>query len=229
MFGAITQHFAFCVCKTQFMWNWSIWEIAKFGSWWLLTILVGYFQLFLSFNNSSARRFSALVSFIMPFPFGNSFVVFLYPLCFYCSASFCLLQVIFYGCHQKHVKPVTTDVTWQKRGLCWAREQLSLLPPPPVASAVGPSDFDMLFPGGVVFYHYTTWDNLRGILATQTILPSPPHPATPGRFRGSSLKNGVVFLTRMDPTNSKRAIAYNNYRWLSLNNSKVGSVLEIVF
>ena len=75
-----------------------------------------------------------------------------------------------------------------------------------------PCDFDMLFPGGVVFYHYTTWDNLRGILATQTILPSPPHPATPGRFRGSSLKNGVVFLTRMDPTNCKRAIAYNNYR-----------------
>ena len=216
MFGAITQHFAFCICKTQFMWNWSIWEIAKFGSWWLLTILVGYFQLFLSFNNSSARRFSALVSFIMPFPFGNSFVVSLYPLYFYCSASFCPLQVICYGCHQKHVyvKPVTTDVTWQKRGLCWASQQLSLLPPPPVASAVVPSDFDMLFPGGVVFYHYTTWDNLRGILATQTILPSPPHPATPGRFRGSSLKNGVVFLTRMDPTNSKRAIAYNNYRWL---------------
>ena len=89
MFGAITQHFAFCICKTQFMWNWSIWEIAKFSSWWLLTILVGYFQLFLSSNNSSAYVFSALVSFIMPFPFGNSFVVFLYvPFVF-------LLQCIF--------------------------------------------------------------------------------------------------------------------------------------
>ena len=64
----------------------------------------------------------------------------------------------------------------------------------------------MRVPGGVVFYHYTTEDNLRRILATQTILPSPPHPATPGRLAGSSLKDGAVFLTRMDPTNSLIAL-----------------------
>ena len=64
-----------------------------------------------------------------------------------------------------------------------------------------------------VFYHYTSEESLAGILATQTILPSPPHPATPGVLGGSNLKDGAVFLTRMDPTNSKMAIAYNNYRY----------------
>ena len=108
-----------------------------------------------------------------------------------------------------YVKAVGTDSTRENQELCGASQQLSLLSPP-VASAVGPRHFDMLFPS--IFYHYSSAENLAGILATGTILPSPPHPATPGRLGASSLKDGAIFLTRMDPTNSKRAIAYNNYR-----------------
>ena len=64
-----------------------------------------------------------------------------------------------------------------------------------------------------IFYHYTSRDNLAGILASKTILASHPHPATPGMLGGSNIKDGAVFLTRMDPANSKRAIAFNNYRY----------------
>ena len=63
-----------------------------------------------------------------------------------------------------------------------------------------------------IFYHYTSKDNLEGILATNTIFCSTPHPATPGLLGGYVIKSGV-FLTRMDPNNSKAAIAFNNYRW----------------
>ena len=65
-----------------------------------------------------------------------------------------------------------------------------------------------------IFYHYTSLDCLAGILADQRILASPPHPATPGMVGGSYIKDGAVFFTRMDPNNSKRAIAFNNYRQL---------------
>ena len=63
-----------------------------------------------------------------------------------------------------------------------------------------------------VFYYYTSRQRLKRILVTETILPSLPHPATPGILGGSNVKDGAVFLTRMDPTNSKRAIAFNNNR-----------------
>ena len=64
-----------------------------------------------------------------------------------------------------------------------------------------------------IFYHYTSLDGLAGILDTRTILASTPHPATPGMVGGSYVKDGAVFLTRMDPANSRRAIAFNNYRY----------------
>ena len=64
-----------------------------------------------------------------------------------------------------------------------------------------------------VFYHYTSREGLAGILETETILGSHPHPATPGMLGGSNIQDGAVFLTRMDPSNSKEAIAYNNYRY----------------
>ena len=63
-----------------------------------------------------------------------------------------------------------------------------------------------------VFYHYTSQAGLAGILASNTILASQPHPATPGMLGGFNIQDGAVFLTRMDPSNSKRAISYNNYR-----------------
>ena len=63
-----------------------------------------------------------------------------------------------------------------------------------------------------IFYHYTSLDGLAGILDSRTILASTPHPATPGMVGGSYVKDGAVFLTRMDPANSRRAIAFNNYR-----------------
>ena len=63
-----------------------------------------------------------------------------------------------------------------------------------------------------IFYHYTSKESLEGILASSTIFCSTPHPATPGLLGGYVIKSGV-FLTRMDPNNSKAAIAFNNYRW----------------
>ena len=62
-----------------------------------------------------------------------------------------------------------------------------------------------------IFYHYTSKESLEGILASNTIFCSTPHPATPGLLGGYVIKSGV-FLTRMDPNNSKAAIAFNNYR-----------------
>jgi len=61
-----------------------------------------------------------------------------------------------------------------------------------------------------IFYHYTSKEGLAGILASNKIFCSTPHPATPGLLGGYVIKNGV-FLTRMDPNNSKTAIAFNNY------------------
>ena len=65
-----------------------------------------------------------------------------------------------------------------------------------------------------VYYHYTSHEGLTGILDAKMILPSLPHPATPGILAGESIVKsvGAVFLTRMDPTNSKESIAFNNYR-----------------
>ena len=65
-----------------------------------------------------------------------------------------------------------------------------------------------------VYYHYTSHEGLTGILDAKVILPSLPHPATPGILAGESIVKsvGAVFLTRMDPSNSKESIAFNNYR-----------------
>lgn len=67
-----------------------------------------------------------------------------------------------------------------------------------------------------VYYHYTSHEGLAGILDAKMILPSLPHPATPGILAGESIVSsvGAVFLTRMDPTNSKESIAFNNYRYV---------------
>ena len=67
-----------------------------------------------------------------------------------------------------------------------------------------------------VFYHYTSQEGLAAILESKTILASQPHPSTSGMLGGSNIQDGAVFLTRMDPANSKRAISYNNYRYYSV-------------
>ena len=61
-----------------------------------------------------------------------------------------------------------------------------------------------------VYYHYTSHEGLAGILEAKMILPSLPHPATPGILAGESIVSsvGAVFLTRMDPNNSKESIAF---------------------
>ena len=79
------------------------------------------------------------------------------------------------------------------------------------------SDFranDMDMPN--VFYHYTSQECLKSILDSGVILPSRPHPATPGRLAGVNLNatvDGSVFLTRMDPNTTKNSIAFNNFRF----------------
>ena len=67
-----------------------------------------------------------------------------------------------------------------------------------------------------VFYHYTSKENLESILDSGVILPTRPHPATPGWLAGVNLnarEDGAVFLTRMDPNTSKNSIAFNNFRF----------------
>jgi hypothetical protein len=64
----------------------------------------------------------------------------------------------------------------------------------------------------VQYYHYTSSAGLAGILESGTILSSAPHPSTSGMVGGRSTQGGAVFLTRMDPSNSREAIARNNYR-----------------
>ena len=74
-----------------------------------------------------------------------------------------------------------------------------------------------------VLYHYTSNDGLAMILESGRILPSFPHSASfnllaginlaiPGWIAGVNLTCGAVFLTRMDPNNSREAIAFNNFR-----------------
>ena len=65
-----------------------------------------------------------------------------------------------------------------------------------------------------VFYHYTTIEGLRGIMAQGKIVPNPnPETQNPGILGDVDLNNipAPVYFTRMDPTNSKEAIAFNNY------------------
>ena len=67
-----------------------------------------------------------------------------------------------------------------------------------------------------VFYHYTSQECLKSILDSGVILPSRPHPATPGWLAGVNLNatvDGSVFLTRMDPNTTKNSIAFNNFRF----------------
>lgn len=90
-----------------------------------------------------------------------------------------------------------------------------------------------------VFYHYTSHECLKSILDSGTILPSRPHPATPGWVGGVNLnatEDGIVFLTRVDPKTPRNSIAFNNFRcccdlelnvWLSSNpqiSAEVGQV-----
>ena len=62
-----------------------------------------------------------------------------------------------------------------------------------------------------VFYHYTSREGLLGILASGVILPSLPHQHTPLPPGGRG-DLPTVFLTRMDPSNPREVIAYNNYQ-----------------
>ena len=57
----------------------------------------------------------------------------------------------------------------------------------------------------------TTTPARKAWKASSPLTQSTPHPATPGLLGGYVIKSGV-FLTRMDPNNSKAAIAFNNYR-----------------
>ena len=67
-----------------------------------------------------------------------------------------------------------------------------------------------------VFYHYTSHECLNSILDSEVILPSRPHPATPGWLAGVNLnviEKQSVFLTRVDPKTPKNSIAFNNFRF----------------
>merc|ERR1712010_238305 len=63
-----------------------------------------------------------------------------------------------------------------------------------------------------VFYHYTTPECLEKILGMGMILPYLPPTQIPSDFAGINIRKiPTIFSTRMDPSNSKRAIAFNNY------------------
>ena len=63
-----------------------------------------------------------------------------------------------------------------------------------------------------VFYHYTTPENLENIKRQGMILPFPRSPLIPSGFAGFDLKDtATIFFTRMDPSNPKESIAFNNY------------------
>ena len=70
-----------------------------------------------------------------------------------------------------------------------------------------------------VFYHYTTPECLEQIKSLGMIMPSlrtPQFQATtsiPSVIAGFDIKDTpTIFLTRMDPSNPKESIAFNNYR-----------------
>ena len=76
------------------------------------------------------------------------------------------------------------------------------------------SDANMGEPASI-FYHYTTLQGLSGIKAQGAIMPSLCcNPSIHNHFlAGIDLKKTpAIFLTRMDPSNSKESIAFNNYR-----------------
>ena len=65
----------------------------------------------------------------------------------------------------------------------------------------------------IVFYHYTTLECLEQIMSQGMILPFFPPPQIPSDFDGIDIRfYPTIFLTRMDPLNSKESIAFNNYR-----------------
>ena len=76
------------------------------------------------------------------------------------------------------------------------------------------SDANMGEPASI-FYHYTTLQGLNGIKTQGAIMPSLCcNPSIHNHFlAGIDLKKTpAIFLTRMDPSNSKESIAFNNYR-----------------
>ena len=77
-------------------------------------------------------------------------------------------------------------------------------------------------PHSSLFYHYTTKEGLDGILKSGTIKPTFPHPRTPGKLGDINLSDGAVFLTRMDPRNNKKSIAFNNYRCVQTQTNFIG-------
>ena len=62
-------------------------------------------------------------------------------------------------------------------------------------------------------YSYSNVLGVDGILKSGIIRETFPHPRTPGKLDGVTLSDGAVFLTRMDPRNNKKSIAFNNYNY----------------
>jgi len=63
-----------------------------------------------------------------------------------------------------------------------------------------------------VFFHYTTPECLQQIQSQRMIMPFLPPPSVPSIFYGLDLRDTpTIFLTRMDPSNPKESIAFNNY------------------
>ena len=81
--------------------------------------------------------------------------------------------------------------------------------PPLSASLLLPT---LSLPPPSLFYHYTSLAGLEGILSLGAILPSQPGLHPTGRLGGRDVSRGAVFLTRMDPGNTRDVIAFNNYR-----------------
>jgi len=63
-----------------------------------------------------------------------------------------------------------------------------------------------------VFYHYTTPENLENIKRQGMINPFLCSPLIPSVFADIDIKDTpAIFFTRMDPSNPKESIAFNNY------------------
>ena len=64
-----------------------------------------------------------------------------------------------------------------------------------------------------VFYHYTTLENFENIRRTRVIEPALRNSQNRPIVNGIDLRRTpAIFFTRMDPSNPKESIAFNNYR-----------------
>ena len=64
-----------------------------------------------------------------------------------------------------------------------------------------------------VFYHYTTPENLESIKRQGKIEPSLRNSKSRPFVDGKDIRHSpAIFFTRMDPSNPKESIAFNNYR-----------------